>query len=282
MQLVPSDGAVGRRVLLLGAALAAATGGVALLTRPQTPEPAAGTPRPTRHRYGDHPRQVGDLYRPAGASVGTTVMLHGGFWQAAYDLTLQDAVAADLAGRGWTVWNLDYRCVGDGGGFPATFDDVRAGIAHLSRLDVDGDPVVLGHSAGGHLAAWAAGADTGPVRVRAAVPMAGVLDLTTAARQGLGGGAVQSLMGGGPDEVPERYAVGDPVRRLPLDVPVRCVHGVDDTVVPLGQTTAYVAASVEAGGEPATAVETPGGHFDALDPGTAMWRRTVEVLDGLR
>ncbi len=61
------DGAVGRRVLLLGAALAAATGGLALLARPQTPEPAAGTPRPTRHRYGDHPRQVGDLYRPAGA-----------------------------------------------------------------------------------------------------------------------------------------------------------------------------------------------------------------------
>ncbi len=110
--------------------------------------------------------------------------------------------------------------------------------------------------------------------------MAGVLDLTAAARQGLGGGVVGELMGGAPEQVPRRYAEGDPARRLPLGVPVRAVHGREDTVVPLSQSSAYVEAATAAGDD-AVLIETDGGHFDALDPASRMWRRTLGALDAL-
>ncbi len=110
------------------------------------------------HRYGPHPAQFGELTRPEGTSRGTVVVIHGGFWRARYDLSLGRPLAADLAARGYTAWNLEYRRVGNGGGWPATFADVAAGIDLLADLDVDTCAVVaIGHSAGGHLAAWAAG-----------------------------------------------------------------------------------------------------------------------------
>lgn len=278
--MVSSNPVSRRAVLGLGAA-AAGVGGLYLLSRPEVREPDPRAPKPRRHAYGEDPRQVGDLYRPREESRGTVVVLHGGFWQDGYDLSLNSATSADLAQHGWTVWNLDYRAVGGGGGWPETFDDVRAGIAHLAALDVAvDDTIALGHSAGGHLAVWVAGEEAGPVRVTAAVPMAGVLDLVTAARNRLGGSAVQALLGGGPDEVPRRYRLADPLVRVPLGIPVRCVHGSADSTVPISQSRAYVEAA-RAAGDDARLVETPGGHFDALDPSTAMWRRTRALVRGL-
>src|SRR5690349_23731746 len=110
---------------------------------------------PVIHRYGAGPAQFGELWRPDGPAAGTVVVLHGGFWRARYDLSLGRPLAADLAGRGYVVWNLEYRRVGRGGGWPATLADVAAGIDRLADLDVDVSAVVtVGHSAGGHLAVW--------------------------------------------------------------------------------------------------------------------------------
>jgi acetyl esterase/lipase len=249
--------------------------------------PAPGSPRPRRHRYGPGPQQHGDLYRPRGTSRGTVVVIHGGFWQAMYALDLGAATSADLAERGWTAWNIEYRRIGDGGGWPATFLDVAAAVDHLAVLDgADTRTVVtLGHSAGGQLAAWAASRHGSSlpggaprVRVTATVPQAGVLDLTSAAETGLGGSAVNGLVGGTPARVPGRYAQVDPVRRLPLGVPVRCVHGTEDTTVPITQSETFVRAAREAGDD-AALVRVPGDHFALIDPSTAAWRRTVQVLD---
>jgi acetyl esterase/lipase len=236
--------------------------------------------------YGDHPAQVAELTRPDGPSRGVVVVVHGGFWRARHDCSLGRPLATDLAGRGWTALNLEYRRVGDGGGVPQTLDDVAAGIDLLRRADVDTATVVtLGHSAGGHLATWAATRMRHPrwaggVDVTHVVAQAGVLDLERAARDRLGDGAVQALTGGGPDEVPEAYALADPARQVPHEQPVWCVHARDDQAVPFAQSEDYVAAATAAGAE-AALVEVSGGHFDVIDPRTEAWARVVGVLDAL-
>ena len=235
--------------------------------------------------YGDHASQHATLHRPSGDSRGVVVVIHGGFWKAAYDASLGTPLASDLAARGWTAWNLEYRRVGNGGGWPATFDDVAAGIdrlADVAGLDLS-TVVTLGHSAGGHLATWAAArgrfARWQPERVpvTAVVSQAGVLDLRAAFRDGLGGGAVEAFLGrpAGPDDDPI-----DPARQLPLDVPVWCVHGRDDTIVPLSQSAGYVRAAVEAGAE-AELVGIDGDHFTVIDVASEAWTRTIAVLDGI-
>ena len=116
----------------------------------------------------------------------------------------------------------------------------------------------LGHSAGGHLATWAASRDRlrdGSVaaapRVRpvGTVAQAGVLDLVAGADQGLGGGAVVDLLGGTPATVADRYALASPAALVPAAGPVVCVHGDADTIVPLDQSQRYVAAAEAARGE---------------------------------
>ena len=229
--------------------------------------------------YGDDPSQFAELHRPDGPSRGVVVVIHGGFWKSAYDYTLGQPLARSLAGEGWTSWNIEYRRVGNGGGTPQTFDDVAAAIDALA--DVEGldtaTVVTLGHSAGGHLAVWAAGRQDPRVAVTHAISQAGVLDLVMSQRMGLGGGAAASLLGHppGPDD-----AAWDPQQQIPLDVPVWCVHGTDDAIVPLGQSEGYV-VDAQAAGAQAEIVRVPGDHFAVIDPTSQAWAATVEVLDAI-
>lgn len=236
---------------------------------------------PTAVSYGSDPAQFGELYRPAGTpQPGTVVVIHGGFWRAAYDLSLGRPLAADLAARGYTVWNLEYRRVGAGGGWPTTLADVAAGLDRLADLDVDTSRVVaIGHSAGGHLATWAAGRALLPdgvpgaaprVAVTAVVSQAGVLDLAAAGRHQVGGSAVVDLLGGTPEQVPERYAVSDPSALLPLTASVLCVHSPADDRVPIAQSRNYVEAALAAGAE-ASLVVAAGDHFTLIDPESPDW-----------
>jgi acetyl esterase/lipase len=248
---------------------------------------------PTRHSYGTDPSQYGELFLPgSGRRPGTVVLIHGGFWRARYGAELGVPLAADLAGRGWAAWNLEYRRVGNGGGWPTTFDDVAAGIDRLSELkqsgaDLDLDRVVaIGHSAGGQLATWAASrAELPPgapgaapkVRLTGVIAQAGVLDLARAAREQVGGRAVPGMMGATPEEVPERYQLASPQQRLPLSVPVRCVHGRADQKVPFEQSADYVKSAVAAGSD-ASLIEVPGDHFALIDPATPAWRAVLDLL----
>lgn len=251
------------------------------------PTPGPEGTRMSRHDYGDDPSQHATLHRPAGASRGVVVVIHGGFWRAAYDASLGTPLAADLAGRGWTALNLEYRRVGDGGGVPQTLDDVSAGIDLLRELDVDTSTVVtLGHSAGGHLAAWAASRTRDPrwaggVEITHVVSQAGVLDLEQAAADRLGDGAVQAFVGGEPADVPGAYALADPTARLPIEQPVSCVHARDDDTVPFAQSQEYV-ARCRAAGATAELVEVEGGHFAVIDPGSSAWAAVLATLDRIR
>ena len=229
--------------------------------------------------YGDDPSQFAELYRPEGRSRGVVVVIHGGFWKWTYDYTLGQPLARSLVDQGWTAWNIEYRRVGDGGGTPQTFDDVAAAIdalADVEGLDVS-TVVTLGHSAGGHLAVWAAGREDPGVAVTHAVSQAGVLDLVMSERMGLGSGAAAALLGHtpGPEDAP-----WDPQQQIPIDVPVWCVHGIDDAIVPLGQSEGYVVAA-QAAGAKAEIVRVPGDHFAVINPDTEAWAATIEVLDSI-
>lgn len=230
-------------------------------------------------RYGDDPSQYAELTLPDGTPRGVVVVVHGGFWKAEWDLALGRPLAESLAREGWAAWNLEYRRVGVGGGTPETCDDVAAGIDRLAGVDdLDTSVVVtLGHSAGGHLATWAAGRPDPVVPVTGVVAQAGVLDLVAADRAGLGDGAVRRLLGhaAGPDD-----AAYDPVQQVPLGVPVRCVHGSEDDVVPVDQSRSYVTAASAAGAD-ATLTEVGGDHFAVIDPASKAWALTLDLLEGL-
>jgi acetyl esterase/lipase len=247
---------------------------------------------PLRHFYGSDPSQFGDLHLPAKRRrTGTVVLFHGGWWGPKYGADNLDAAAADLAERGWVVWNVEYRRLGLRGGYPATLADAATAIDYLATLeDVDTERVMaIGHSAGGHLAAWAAGrsklsADApgaGPVvELAGVISLAGVLDLATAAREKIGNGAAIDLMGGGPDECPERYAVADPLGQVPIPAAVRCVHARADDRVPFTESVTYVEAATAAG-QDAQLLEVDGDHFSIADVSSAAWPTVVKALEEL-
>ncbi len=204
-----------------------------------------------------------------------TVLLHGGYWRSKYGKSLMRGVAGDLRRRGVAAWNVEYRRVGrHGGGWPMTFDDVGAAIDLLAelgdpRLDL-GEVSVIGHSAGGQLAIWAAARADARVEIRRVVAQSAVLDMVKA------GEPAAEFLGGPPSAVPERYAAADPMQLVPIGVPTLIVHGADDETVPLKRSRAYVEAA-RAAGDPVELVEpVPGHHRVHIDPRSDAWRIVVD------
>lgn len=253
--------------------------------------------------YGPHKDQWGELFLPElpgkSGPPGIVVAIHGGYWRDRYTADLGEPLSLDLAARGFAVWNLEYRRAGtDGaqgaGGWPATFEDIASGIDALQDIaqEYGLDPskvVALGHSAGGHLAVWAAGRHKLPegapwanprVSLTGVVSQAGILDLTGAWQLVLSSGAVENLMGSTPLVHSDRYLVADPMRHLPIDVPLHAVHSREDDAAPFSLSEAYVAAAAAAG-DPAKLHETTGDHFALITPGTAAYgicRQLIEEM----
>ena len=239
----------------------------AVMTRPAPP--------PSRtEAYGPDPAQVYDVRLPSGTPRGTTVVVvHGGFWQAEYDRAHAASEAQAFADDGFPVAVLEYRRVGmPGGGFPGTLEDVAAAVAAVRADPGLPTPLVLvGHSAGGHLVAWAAG-QSWAHGLRGVVSLAGCVDLALTARLHLGEDAAQSLMGGEPGAGSDAaWAAADPARQSPA-VPVVLLHGADDVTVPVAVSQSYE----ERMRQPAGAVREhaqvrltviPGcEHFGLIDP----------------
>lgn len=232
--------------------------------------------RPRTVAYGDDPSQVAELHLPAGPGPHpVAVVVHGGYWQTRYGKLVCRPLSRDLARRGYAAWNLEYRRLGTGrgggGGWPRTFADVAGGVDALAHLDapLDLDDVTLvGHSAGGQLALWAArrpllppGAVGASPRVpaRRVLALAPVTDLLRARVH------AEQLLGGSLASVPERWAQADPVRAGAPGVPAVVVHGVDDATVPVQRSRDYAAAT----GVPL--LEVPGVHRDPVDPASPAW-----------
>ncbi|WP_026343327.1 S9 family peptidase [Nocardia sp. BMG111209] len=242
--------------------------------------------------YGADPAQVADLYLPQRSDPAPLVLLlHGGGWRAQYDRAITGPTAGALAAAGYAVANVDYRRLGNGGGFPATFLDTAVALDLLPNLidavapgRVDRERIVYaGHSAGGQLALWAAMRDRAPLgfpwktftppRIAGVVALAPVADLTAAYHADRGTGTIAELLGGGPTEVAARYAAVDPFLLGGPGVRTIVVHGDRDDHVPIEIARDYCA---KAGAE---LVELPGaGHFELTDPNSATWPAVVGAI----
>ncbi|CAN5737710.1 alpha/beta hydrolase [soil metagenome] len=238
-----------------------------------------------RIAYGDAPQQFGELRLPEGAGPHRVfVVIHGGCWLAEYDLTYITRLSAWLTEQGYATWTIEYRRLGDeGGGWPGTFRDVAAATDALRKI-AETHPLNLeqvfttGHSAGGQLALWLASRSRlaegselfvkEPMAIRAVLGLAAITDL---ASYRIGApkscnASVEPLLGGTPEEVPERYAQTSPLERLPLGVPQVFIHGEQDPTVPIAAVRAYAAAAEKAGDRVHVLSLANAGHFETAVP----------------
>lgn len=243
--------------------------------------------RGSRHSFGPDPSQVADLHLPRGAGPHpVAVVLHGGYWQTKHGRVVTRPLALDLAARGWAAWNLEYRRLGTGrgggGGWPMTFEDVAWGIDALAGVDAPLDlsrVVLIGHSAGGQLALWAASRGRLPVGAVGAVPevpATAVLALAPVTNLQRARVHAEALLGGELDAVPDRWQQADPVRSGAPGIPALVVHPTADETVPVKRSREYAAATgVEL-------VETAGFHRDPIDPSSQAWAAAVRWLETVR
>ena len=247
--------------------------------------------------YGPAPSQVAELFLPKAKGPHPVVaLLHGGCFLEQYQGFPQtSALAADLAGRGYAVWNIEYRKLGEAGaGYPGTFQDVAAAFdalrAEAPKHDLDLSRVVaIGHSAGGHLALWAASRSripsssplhaANPLKIGAVISLAGIGDLKGQAKAWAipcGEDTLDRLLDTAHRKAP--YADTSPAELLPTGVRVVMVHGVFDHVMPPYTGRAY-AEQVRKAGDPVEVVIVPNaGHFDLVIPSTVAWAEIVAVL----
>lgn len=248
------------------------------------------------HAWGDDPLQFAELRLPEGDGPHPVVVLvHGGCWLAQYDIGHLRAMADTLTESGVATWALEFRRIGnDGGGWPGTFLDVAHGLDALREVaedhDLDLDRVVVaGHSAGGHLALWLAARHRlptdSPLYVPDPLPIRGVIGLAPAAdlelthRNQTCSGAAEQLVGGTPEEFPERYHHGSPAALLPLGLPQLIINGAHDEGW-LIVSRAYQEKARAVGEEVPIVVPAEAGHFELVMP-TSVTFPTVRqaILD---
>ena len=255
-------------------------------------------PAHCRLAYGPAPDQFGDLYLPLSPGpYPVVILLHGGCWRAQFGLAPLGQLCTAFTHAGLAVWNLEYRRLGNGGGWPYTLRDAASGAAFLQSIAVHyaldmARVVAVGHSAGGHLALWLAGRHHLPsdsplwvaeaMQVHGVVSLAGIPDLAAGVQRQICRGACQELVGGLPDEVPERYQHASPISLLPLGVPQWHLVGVHDPLVPADYVQQYVAVARQHD-EVHLDLLPDAGHFDLVVPTTAAWpavRHAVLTLLG--
>jgi acetyl esterase/lipase len=234
-----------------------------ILTDPPPP------PADVRLAYGREPLQFGDLRLPEVEAPPLAVVIHGGYWKANYNLIHAGHMSRALTHQGIATWNVEYRSVGDpGGGWPGTGNDVARAVELVAELPVDQTRVVLvGHSAGGQLALWAAKRAQLPV-----VALAPVSDVRESAARTGPDGAPAGFMAA------EHLAEGSPLELLPLGVRQIVIHGTDDDGVPYAMSERYVEA---AGGEAELATLEGTGHFEPIDPLAPVFTQTVAAVQKL-
>jgi acetyl esterase/lipase len=240
---------------------------------------ARGASPAERIEYGSDPDQYGEWRLPDSGETPLTVgvLVHGGYYRSKYRADLMDALALDLARRGWASWNLEYRRP-DRHGWAATVDDLRAGIAALERVPhaLDAPLVLFGHSAGGQLvlqvAEWMP-ANLPAVPVALAVSLAGVVDLVAAYELDLSNGAVRGALGGTPQEVADRYRDASPASFTGRRVPWLLVQGREDDPALIDMNRRLAVADAVDRPE---LIDAPGDHFSVIDPSSPIWNTTMD------
>jgi acetyl esterase/lipase len=293
--------------VLISVLLMSQPGAAADASRPRLMTPQELTAVPARAAdkrvtYGADLNQFGELRIPTGRGPHPIVVLiHGGCFKAAYASLRDLAPMGDaLKAQGIATWNVEYRRLGQpGGGWPGTHQDIGRAVDQLRalaetyRLDLN-RVVIVGHSAGGHLAMWAASRSqippesalyaNDPLKVRGVVDLAGPVDLS-ANIDGYEGlcqdTVITSLLGGTPATVPERYAQASPRRLLPLGVPQVLILGQYEEYVPLALAQEYIAAARRAGDTVQLQVIPGVGHFEIASPRASTWPRVRSSIRAL-
>jgi acetyl esterase/lipase len=252
-----------------------------------------------RIAYGADTSQYGELRVPPGDGPHPLVILvHGGCFKAAYAAAPSIGAMADaLKADGIATWSIEYRRLGEnGGGWPGTYRDVGVAVDYVRTLATSyhldlGHVAIVGHSAGGHLAMWAAARSrlptssalymADPLPARGVVDLAGPLDLTANIRgyeQLCRDTVITSLLGGTPASVPERYADASPLTLLPLGIPQVIVLGTAEEFVPLPFVEAYRQAATRAG-DPVRVIVISGiGHFEIASPRSSTWPQVEAAI----
>ena len=263
----------------------------------------SGEPIPADHRiaYGDHPMQFGDLRIPEGEGpFPYAILIHGGCWRDIATLQYFDRVAEALTDLGVITWNIEYRPVNvEGGGWPNTFLDVAMAVDKLRDIEQDmglgmSSIITVGHSAGGHLALWAAGRPRIPERselyMEDPLPIGGVISLAGIPElrryrqledNPCGAGIIDELMGGGPREVPDRYLAGSPFQMLPLNVRQLHITGRNDDIASFRQVAPYNYEAQSAGDVSDMMVLPDTGHYEVVWPGSDAWTRVEGAVRNL-
>lgn len=252
--------------------------------------------------YGAAPHQFAELWLPRGDGPHPTlVVIHGGCWQASLPGTeLMAYLAEDLRTRGYAVWSVDYRRIGDeGGGYPGTFLDVAAAIDKLSelapayKLDLK-KLVAIGHSAGGHLVAWSAArprlpkssplSKPRPLKVTGVVSLAGIVDLAAYRAKGpaaCGGPSTIDSLVDASRENANLYGDTSPATMLPLRVKQIVISGDLDRIVPPAFGQDYAKAALAKGDDVKELTLKDAGHFELIDPTSDAWTKIRAEIDEL-
>lgn len=258
---------------------------------------------PPDHRlaYGEDSSQYGELRLPRGAGPHPVVVLfHGGCWREFSSASSIAPMADALKAEGIATWNVEYRRLHrPGGGWPGTYLDAARAVDHLRalagthHLDL-ARVVVVGHSAGAHLAMWVAARSRlpagsalhrpDPLPIRGVVNLSGTPDMA-ADLPGLPGACgedvVRLMMGGTPQTVPDRYAQASAISMLPLGVPQASIWGARDDQVPLVLAERYTRAARQAGDRVRLVVDSAAGHFETASPRAAVWPAVRSAIRSL-
>lgn len=251
-----------------------------------------------RIAYNEGPYQFAELRLPVvqATPVPIVIVIHGGYWLAEYGIDYCTHLCEDLAKQGVATWCIEYRRLGnEGGGWPGTFLDIAKAADHLptiaAQYNLDLQRVmVMGHSAGGHLALWLASRHridkssvlhcSSPLKVDKVISLSGVNDLKECWEKRLfdDTNVVEHFMAGSPEAVPKRYQSGSPPELLPTGVKQRLFHGDADPFVPLSLSENYY-RTAQARGDDVSLVILPGaGHFEVVDPKAKEWPQIVAAI----
>ena len=272
------------------------------MMRPQDVDKLPSTPADKRISYGTDALQFGDLRLPKSQGPHpVAIVIHGGCYLARFaDLQSTAALSSALTGAGIATWNVEYRRVDNpGGGWPGTFQDISLGVDYLRTLaktyPLDLNRVVIvGHSAGGHLALWAAGRarlqkgstlhTADPLRVQGAINLAGPGNLRSVfpiQKDVCGSTPITALFGGSPEEVPDRYKIASPAEMLPLNVEQVLITGERDRAVPPKYGQEYEREARQSGDKVKMIVVENAGHFEVIAPGTPAWTVVENAIKSL-